>query len=161
EEALSHPQSHVLTRCLGAEPRLELEAQTLWIWDIAEGEPEDRPVLCSDGLYSLGSDREIAAAISSMSPQEGCVQLVELAKERGGFDNITLAVLPLGGQLHEESAGPANRPAKKKKQEPARSAVYHRKAPRLSLGKRLALMGILMLLGCLVASLFVLFSLTT
>ena len=105
EEALSHPQSHVLTRCLGAEPRLELECQTYWLWESTNGEPEDRLVLCSDGLYSLVSDREIAEAVTKYSPQESCVQLVELSKSRGGYDNITMAVLPLPGQLHEESPG--------------------------------------------------------
>ncbi len=102
EEALSHPQSHVLTRCLGAEPRLALEAQQYWIWDVSAEEPEDRLVLCSDGLYSLVTEEEIASAVTSRSPQDSCVHLVELAKERGGFDNITIAILPLGGQLHEE-----------------------------------------------------------
>jgi len=28
--------------------------------------------------------------------------MVELAKQRGGFDNITLAVIPLGGQLRQQ-----------------------------------------------------------
>lgn len=102
EDAMSHPQSHVLTRCLGAEPRLELDTQTLWVWDVDEGEPEDRLVLCTDGLYSLVPDEEIAEIVSKFSPQESCVRLVETAKSRGGFDNITVAVLPLGGQLHEE-----------------------------------------------------------
>ncbi|MCB0322635.1 MAG: Stp1/IreP family PP2C-type Ser/Thr phosphatase [Bdellovibrionales bacterium] len=159
EEALSHPQSHVLTRCLGAEPRLELDAQTFWIWDASDGEAEDRLLLCSDGLYSLVSDSEIAERVTNLTPQEACVQLVELAKQRGGYDNITLAVLPLGGQLHEESAGPSSRPVRRKKHETVRSAVYERRGPRLSLGKRIALMGILLVLGCLVAALFVLFSL--
>jgi protein phosphatase len=158
EEALSHPQSHVLTRCLGAEPRLELETQAYWIWDTSEGEPEDRLVLCSDGLYSLVDDTEIAEAVSRYSPQESCVQLVELAKDRGGFDNITLAVLPLGGQLHEESSGAAGKPVRKKKAERAKAPAYRSRRSSLSLGKRIALMGILLLLGCLVASLFVLFS---
>ena len=112
EEALSHPQSHVLTRCLGAEPRLALDSQTLWLWDTQKGEKEDYLILCSDGLYSLVSDEEIANAVSNYSPQEVCVQLVELAKSRGGFDNITLSVLPLGGQLRDEQ--PAE-PKRKKK----------------------------------------------
>jgi protein phosphatase len=159
EEALSHPQSHVLTRCLGAEPRLKLESHRFWIWDVNDGEPADKLVLCSDGLYSMVTDKEIAAAITSRSPQESCVYLVDLAKERGGFDNITLAVLPLGGQLHEESSGVVRKsPVRKVRAEVSRPAAYTRKASKLSLGKRVALMGILLVLGCLVAALFVLFS---
>ena len=37
EEALSHPQAHVLTRCLGAEPRLEIDLQSYWIWPSVNG----------------------------------------------------------------------------------------------------------------------------
>ena len=83
EEALNHPQSHVLTKCLGANPRLELDSQSFWIWDTSEGESEDKLVLCSDGLYSLISDPEIAEAVSSRSPQDSCVQLVDLGKSTG------------------------------------------------------------------------------
>lgn len=143
EEALSHPQAHVLTRCLGAEPCLDLTMQNFWIWDVTEGEPEDKLVLCSDGLYSLVSDNEIAEAISTMSPQESCVHLVEAAKERGGYDNITLAILPLGGQLREES--PAGRVPSSRRT--SVRAVGTRHAPTLSLGQRLALMFLLAVVG--------------
>lgn len=148
DEALSHPQSHVLTRCLGAEPRLELETQAFWIWDVVDDEPEDRLVLCSDGLYSLVSDQEIADAVTSCSPQEGCVKLVELSRERGGYDNITLAVLPLGGQLHEESEGGRSKAVVKKRSKLPVAPVF--KGPRLSWGKRLFLLTMLLVVGCLI-----------
>ena len=101
-EALSHPQAHILTRCLGSETVLNTEVKTYWIWETPEGEVQDRLVLCSDGLYSLVAEEELAQIVSELPPQEACVELVELAKSRGGFDNITLAVLPLGGQLREQ-----------------------------------------------------------
>ncbi len=157
EEALSHPQSHVLTRCLGAEPRLQLDAQEFWIWQVNEGEPEDRLVLCSDGLYSLVSDTEIADMVSKHSPQEACVQLIELSKSRGGFDNITLAVLPLGGQLREESS--RKEPAAKKRKTPSSPpgsgypAVVQQRMP---LQRQLLLTFIFLLLGGAVAALVVL-----
>jgi len=100
EEALSHPQSHVLTKCLGAQPRLELETSTFWIWDNEEA--SDYLVLCSDGLYSLVTDQEIAQQITNNTPQNACVNLVELARSRGGYDNITLTVLPMSGELKSE-----------------------------------------------------------
>jgi len=152
EDALSHPQAHVLTRCLGAEPRLELDLTTYWIWNVGEDEPEDKLVLCSDGLYSLVSDDEISEAASKMSPQECCVQLVELAKERGGYDNITLAVLPLGGQLREESPGPNHTGARARRHTQSRAATS---APRkiLSTRARLVLMILLGVLGMTFAAL--------
>jgi hypothetical protein len=53
-------------------------------------------------LYSLVSEAEVATLVSTESPQSACSRLVELAKSRGGYDNITLAVIPLVGQLRTE-----------------------------------------------------------
>lgn len=103
EEALSHPQAHILTRCIGSEPGLEVETKKFWIVGVSENEAMDYLLLCTDGLYSLVSELEIADIISSNSPQEACVQLVEMAKDRGGFDNITMAIIPIGGQLRREA----------------------------------------------------------
>ncbi|MCB0346510.1 MAG: serine/threonine-protein phosphatase [Bdellovibrionales bacterium] len=146
EDALSHPQAHVLTKCLGAAPRLDLDTQTFWIWPAANGEPEDKLILCSDGLYSLVEDYEMAEIFTTHSPQEACVKLVEMAKERGGYDNITLAVLPLGGQMREESPEHPYRPAKVQQREATVSPLATFGAS-LSLGKRLALMFLLALVG--------------
>ncbi len=158
EEALSHPQSHVLTRCLGAEPRLEVDTQEFWIWTSEEAEPQDKIVICSDGLYSLVADDEIAQAVSQLPPQESCVQLVELAKSRGGYDNITLAVLPLGGQLREESGEP--RPKKQttsgRKAQVRRPKVANVEVSTMPFGRKVALAFIVMLLGALIAILVVL-----
>lgn len=146
EEALSHPQAHVLTRCLGAEPRLELDVLQYWIWDAVAGEPNDMLLLCSDGLYSLIPDEEIAEIVSRYSPQESCVRLVEMAKDRGGYDNITITILPLGGQLRDErpeGARPANVEQKKVSQP-------NRPQSRLSPIKRIVLMMALAALGGLV-----------
>lgn len=102
EDALSHPQAHVLTRCIGSEPGLEVDVDRLWVWEIPPSEPIDYILLCSDGLYSLVSDGEIANTVATNSPQRACVHLVELARSRGGYDNITVAIIPLGGQLKNE-----------------------------------------------------------
>ena len=102
EDALSHPQAHILTRCIGSEPGLDVSIKKFWIWDVGEGEPNDYLLLCSDGLYSHVSDAEIAMAVSQHSPQRACVELVELSKNRGGYDNITISIIPLAGQLKKE-----------------------------------------------------------
>ncbi|MCB0318556.1 MAG: Stp1/IreP family PP2C-type Ser/Thr phosphatase [Bdellovibrionales bacterium] len=101
DQALSHPKAHVLTRCIGSEPGLEIDINKFWIWE-SEDEREDFLLLCTDGLYSHVTDSEIAQIVAANSPQKACVKLVELAKERGGYDNITVAVIPLGGQLKKE-----------------------------------------------------------
>ena len=105
EEALSHPQAHILTRCLGAEPGIEVDLTQYWLTpsrsDVRSAQG-DMLLLCSDGLYSLVEDGEIASMVTSCSPTDACEQLVALAKERGGFDNITIAIIPLHGELSFE-----------------------------------------------------------
>lgn len=105
EEAMHHPQSHVLTRCLGGEPRVRTDKNVYGISASAKDEAETL-MLCSDGLYSLVSDEEIFEIVLNSSPQHACTTLVDLARERGGYDNITVAIVPLQGVLHGEPAVP-------------------------------------------------------
>ena len=159
EEALSHPQSHVLTRCLGAEPKVDVEGQSLWIWDCAAS-PADKLLLCSDGLYSLVSDSEIAEVVNSMSPRESCVELVEMAKERGGFDNITVAIMPVNGQVKTQRAAGSKRAAVRRRRRAPRErkpiTLEKREVPLL---KRLLLSFIFAVLGCVVGVVIVLLQL--
>jgi serine/threonine protein phosphatase PrpC len=99
EDALGHPDAHILTRCLGAEPGLEVDIKKFWVWSAKQGEVTDTVLLCSDGLYSLVAEMEIAQIVSMHAPQVACVKLVELAKARGGYDNITVSIIPLSGQM--------------------------------------------------------------
>lgn len=158
EDALSHPQAHVLTRCLGAEPRLELDMSRHWIWPVADSEPEDLLILCSDGLYSLVSDAEIGATVQQFSPQESCVQLVELAKQRGGFDNITVAILPIGGILRDT-------PPEKRRVVSQKQVSFAPRSPAflssLSFGARIGVMVSLCMLGSIVGSFIVLMKLVS
>lgn len=103
EDALSHPQAHVLVRAIGAEPSVLVDLEKFWIWPNPEATVGDSLMLCSDGLYSLVTESEIAATISENTPQVACSKLVELAKARGGFDNITLAIIPLHGELRRDA----------------------------------------------------------
>ncbi len=89
--ARGHPHRHVLTRALGV--RRAVEA------DLAEFTPApgDVVVLCSDGLTGHVNDEEIAHAVAAGSELESiCAQLVDLANERGGEDNITVVLLQCG-----------------------------------------------------------------
>ncbi len=101
EEALHHPQSHVLTRCLGAEPRAKID-KSIYSVISNKGSDNELLLLCSDGLYSLVSEDEIHEVLISRSAQEACMHLVEMARDRGGYDNITLAVIPLQGVLTQD-----------------------------------------------------------
>lgn len=90
EEAIQHPRRHVLTQSLGNNLviRVGRGAQ-----DVAPG---DTLLLCSDGLTSMVSKAEIQKALCSHAdPQTICEQLVALANQRGGPDNITALVAQL------------------------------------------------------------------
>ena len=50
-------------------------------------------VLCTDGLWGQLTDLELQRAVLQNSPVTACRALVNLARERGGPDNITVQVL--------------------------------------------------------------------
>jgi len=55
-------------------------------------EPGDRILLCSDGLTRHVADAEIAATMGSADLDRAATALVDLAKSRGGEDNITVVL---------------------------------------------------------------------
>ena len=86
--ARGHPHRHVLTRALGVRRSVEP--------DLAELTPAacDTFVLCSDGLTGHVRDSEIAEiAVGAADPDSACEQLISLANERGGEDNITVLLV--------------------------------------------------------------------
>ncbi len=99
EEALSHPDAHLLTRCLGTDVGLDIPVQHFWR---TPNEASDTIVLCSDGLYGLVSDVEIADVVRGQTPAQACRELIALANDRGGYDNITVSIVPLLGSLTDE-----------------------------------------------------------
>lgn len=101
DEALPHPQSHILTQCLGSSPDLHVEAKQYWIWPLEKDEPTDFIVLCTDGLYSMVAEDEICSMVACAPPRKACEELIQLANQRGGFDNITVSVIPLNGSLRD------------------------------------------------------------
>jgi len=89
EDAESHPQRHILIAALVVGTELVPDCPER-PWTLQK---DDTLVLCSDGLWGSVSDKEIQKAASSTSPDGACRKLVDLAKERGGPDNITIQIL--------------------------------------------------------------------
>ena len=87
EEAKTWPRRNVITRAVGVDPELDLEA----IKGVVEA--DDFFVLCSDGLTGHVSDAEILASTTWSTPKASCDRLLELALERGGKDNISIIVI--------------------------------------------------------------------
>lgn len=90
EDAEQSPLQTILTRALGPQANVEVDAEE---YSILDG---DSFILCSDGLSRMVSDEIIARAIqNSTCSQIAADRLVELAREAGGSDNITIIVLRL------------------------------------------------------------------
>ncbi|MEY4669248.1 MAG: hypothetical protein RL518_1947 [Pseudomonadota bacterium] len=102
EDALPHPQSHILTRCLGSSADLVIDVDRYWIWPLEDGTAPDLLLLCTDGLYSLIEEEEISRVVRTLEPSEACQELIRIANDRGGFDNITVSIIPLFGHLRKE-----------------------------------------------------------
>ncbi|MBK5224864.1 MAG: Stp1/IreP family PP2C-type Ser/Thr phosphatase [Acidimicrobiia bacterium] len=87
EEAAVHPQRNIVTRVLGIAETVEIDS-----WEL-EPRPGDRYLLCSDGLFNEVDESRIAATLRRLAdPQEAAHELVSLANQGGGRDNITVVV---------------------------------------------------------------------
>jgi protein phosphatase len=89
EDVSSHPQKHVLTAALGVGGETAPDFSSAPI-SIKAG---DVILLCTDGLWGQVSDEEIRQILSSQPPAKACEVLCDLAKTRGGPDNITLQLM--------------------------------------------------------------------
>jgi serine/threonine protein phosphatase PrpC len=89
EEAEAHPQRNILTAALGAGAEIAVETPSAPV-PLKTG---DILVLCTDGLWGQLTDLELQRAVLQNSPTTACRALVNLARERGGPDNITVQVL--------------------------------------------------------------------
>ncbi len=88
-EARNHPDKNVILRALGSHRDVEV---AVWPQPFLLS-PGDRLLLCSDGLYDVVSDQDILDLVGSGAPQDGCARLIDLARERGAPDNVTVVVL--------------------------------------------------------------------
>lgn len=91
EEARNHRFKNVITRSLGHEKNIQVDIVQL---DLKDG---DKFLLCSDGLSNLVTDAEIKDAVENLDMKEALQELVNLANERGGYDNITAVLIRVVG----------------------------------------------------------------
>jgi protein phosphatase len=87
EDAKDHPRRNVILKALGHLPDINPDVYEL---NIAK---DDSFLLCSDGLYSLVSNNEIASILRRFSVKDCGHKLIALANKRGGIDNITVVIL--------------------------------------------------------------------
>ena len=97
-EASYHPSAGILMRCLGQLEHVEPELHGPI--DLKEG---DRLLLCSDGLTGMIYEDEIAQALTDKDLETVTDNLIQMANEAGGFDNITVQLVQVG-TLPEEAS---------------------------------------------------------
>lgn len=96
KDAETHPYRNVILRSVGAYETIQVD---LFSRQLA---PNDILILCSDGLTRLVSNDELADIARAHSPAEASRQLVALANERGGDDNISVSITHIS---HEQLQG--------------------------------------------------------
>ncbi len=103
EDARNHPHRHVVRRHLGQDPNVKADFRLRLAEDEApehsmrnQGvllDPGSQLLLCSDGLSDLVEQPEVHQALASNEPAGAVNALIELARQRGGHDNITVIIL--------------------------------------------------------------------
>ena len=88
EEAETHPQRSVITRALGTDPDVDVDAFSI------EAKPGDLFLICSDGLTSMVDDATILDTVEGEGRRGDldavAKELVAAANRSGGEDNITV-----------------------------------------------------------------------
>jgi protein phosphatase len=103
DEARRSRFRNIITRSVGFEQDVQVDLLGL---DLADG---DTLVICCDGLSNLVEDPEILQIVEGTSLDEAPAKLVALANERGGDDNITVAIVRVKDP--EASAKPVEPPS--------------------------------------------------
>jgi PPM family protein phosphatase len=89
EEAASHPLKNIITRSLGHDRELLVDLYK------AEFKGGDRFMMCSDGLSNMVSDPTMKKILGDHPPSEAVSQLISMALDGGGLDNITVVIVEL------------------------------------------------------------------
>jgi serine/threonine protein phosphatase PrpC len=98
EDAMVSRFRNIITRSVGFEPSVEPDLFTLAV------EPDDRLLLCSDGLSNYLNEEEMAEVLGGRPMDEVGPALVEMANDRGGDDNITCILVKVVGDSALETA---------------------------------------------------------
>lgn len=90
---------NVLTRGLGLRQEVAID-----IYELEDLKRGDRILLSSDGLHELVKPEEMAACLErfGINVDGACRDLVELARNRGGPDNITAAIVCIEGETKRD-----------------------------------------------------------
>jgi len=90
DQANSHPQSNLLTGCLGTH-----QDPPHAPWSLGVLQPGDTVLACSDGLWHYFTPKELGAIVHTLPPREASEMMINKARQRarGGGDNLSLAMI--------------------------------------------------------------------
>ena len=98
EEMETHPKRHMLMKAVGVERTV---CPDFFRIDLEEGQTY-RLLLCSDGLSGFCSDAEIQEVLQEdVSDTETAQKLIDAALEKGGRDNISVAIATVSHNTEE------------------------------------------------------------
>ena len=86
EQAAHHPQKNMLMKALGCNAFVEPDVMVKGFLK------DDILIICSDGLTNL-VDQETIYEMASKNIEQATKDLVKLANDRGGYDNITVVII--------------------------------------------------------------------
>ena len=101
EEAVNHPNAHVIRKYIGSEIPPEVDVHLRYGEDGAQNlqgmllEQEDILFLCSDGVTDLLKDDEIKEFLLSLPIKEALESIKQLVFERGAHDNLTMIAVKI------------------------------------------------------------------
>lgn len=93
-EAKTHPQRNLIYKVVGDKPEIVPDTFSLRL------RAGDRLLLCSDGLSGMIEEQLIWQTVMNyQDPQTACEQLIALANQAGGEDNITVIIVQVAQEL--------------------------------------------------------------
>lgn len=86
EEAKVHPRRNEILKALGNAPEVYPD---IFVTEIKRRE---KLLLCTDGLSGMVDDSQICTVVNQLSSEDACQELIRIANENGGLDNITVVI---------------------------------------------------------------------
>jgi serine/threonine protein phosphatase PrpC len=91
EEAENSPRKNILLQAMGSVEEVHAAIGQV---ELRKG---DRLLICSDGISNAVNHSELLDILTTNGPWHACEQLVKLANDRGGEDNLTAVVAQFDG----------------------------------------------------------------
>ncbi|NIT13576.1 MAG: Stp1/IreP family PP2C-type Ser/Thr phosphatase [Candidatus Dadabacteria bacterium] len=100
EKAKTSPERNILLKAVGTSEELEVD-----LYSPISTNSGDIFLLCSDGLTEYIEQEEIKDTVIAYPLQKACEELIRIANERGGADNITVQLAMLKDKPRIKKAG--------------------------------------------------------